>query len=321
VSTSPFLLGTVVAARVTARVTARVRAPLALLAIAAAASGCGSSSAARGGYRQPTPAPVAAAPGDGDSPVNIIDPVGPFFEHRQAYALTDSQVTKLEAIDSRYLVTVRPLRRTLDSLRTVSRDWPGYVAGGASVDTAHLPAPARDSVLRLRDATAGAAAELRVRARRTRIEALDVLSLEQLVRVAMYSTSQAPMMRPMNGRRGGGAPPAGTSTNPNTPTTAATVISPYARIRDPLQGIALSDSERTTVDSIKSSYRAEARDLGDPVPATAAPLRDIIRRQYDAIRAVLTPDQQAIFDHNRTSAPAPTPTPTPAATRDGHPTT
>lgn len=293
-------------------VSTRTLVSLALFSVLAAASACGSSGGGgrRGGPPAPPPTP---APGEGDTPVNIVDPVGPFFEHRQAYALTDSQITKLEAIDSRYVVEVRPLRRSVDSLRTVSREWPGYATGGAQVDTQHLPPPARDSVLRLRDAVAGAAAELRVRARRSRVEALDVLSLEQLLRVATYSGVQGAMTRPMNSRRGGGGspPPTTNNSNPNAPPPPTTVASPYARIRDPLQSIALSDSERTTVDSIRASYRAQARDLGDPLPATAAPLRDLIRREYNAIRAVLTPDQQAAFDKNRG----------PAVVREAHPST
>ena len=82
----------------------------------------------------------------------------------------------------------------------------------------------------------------------------------------------------------------------------------YPTIRTPLRGIVLSDSQRVTVDSIRTAYRAQARDLGDPGRGLMAPLRDLIRRQYDAIRAVLTPDQQVAFDKNRAAGAAPTTT-------------
>jgi hypothetical protein len=59
------------------------------------------------------------------------------------------------------------------------------------------------------------------------------------------------------------------------------------------------------VDSIRAAFRAQARELGDPGPALAAPIRDLIRRQYEAFREVLTPDQQQRFDKNRTPAAAP----------------
>jgi hypothetical protein len=47
----------------------------------------------------------------------------------------------------------------------------------------------------------------------------------------------------------------------------------------------------------------------------AAPIRDLIRRQYDAFREVLTPEHQERFDKNRTTSGAP-PSTQPAAKPD-----
>jgi hypothetical protein len=270
-------------------------ATLILLAVALAAwaTACGSSGAHPGG----TPSPDARRGTMADSapPINAVNPLGSFFENRVALGLADSQVVKLEAVDKEFVLAARPLRRRLDSLRSIAQDWPGYRSGATPVDTSRLPPPARDSVRQLRDAVAGASADLHVLARHARSQALDLLTIEQLERVARMSGPLANADYRTGGRRSGG------SYNQGGPT--AVVVRPGAPVssgvRDPLRGITLTDSQRTAIDSIRAAFHAQARDLGDPSPATAAPLRDLIRRQYDAIRAVLTPEQRAIFDRNR----------------------
>jgi hypothetical protein len=239
--------------------------------------------------------------------INAINPIGSFFEHRLDYALADSQVAKLSVIDSRYTVGARPVRRMLDSLRTQAHEFDGYLPAAKTdknADTSHAHRSARDSVQQLHDAIADVSAQLRARARHARAEALDVLSLEQLERVALVGTgSNSYQAVPVTNRRGGinGNRDNGRAGN----TTTRMVANAAPTIRDPLRGITLSDSQRVRVDSIRAAYRSQARDLGDPGPALAAPIRDLIRRQYEAFRDVLTPDQQSRFDRNRTPATVP----------------
>jgi hypothetical protein len=244
--------------------------------------------------------------------INAINPIGPFFEHRLDYGITDSQVTKLSAIDSRYLLGARPVRRMLDSLRTQAHEFEGYLPpaknADKTADTSHAHRSARDSVQQLHDAIADVSAQLRARARHARAEALDVLSLEQLERVALIGNGSSSYMAvPVTNRRGGtnGARDNGQAGN----TTTRLIANAVPTIRDPMRGITLSDSQRVRIDSIRTAYRSQARDLGDPGPALAAPIRDLIRRQYEAFRDVLTPDQQVRFDKNRTPSAAPPPPP------------
>lgn len=272
------------------------------------AAACSSSSGGRGTPSTPAPA-AAGSVGTDEVDINAINPIGPFFEHRLDYALSDSEITKLSAIDSRFLVDSRPVRRLLDSLRTEAHEFNGYLPNAPKgADTTHVRRSTRDSVQQLHDAVAEVSAQLRARARRARSEALDVLTLEQLERVALLGTGLTGYIpQTVSNRRGGGGTAGRAQTNPNG-TSTRMVANAYPTIRDPLRGIVLSDSQRVRVDSIRTSYRAQARDLGDPVGTMAAPIRDLIRRQYDAIRDVLTPDQQVKFDKNRVPS---TGTPTP----------
>ncbi len=281
--------------------------PRTVLAVCLAVSAAACSSG-HGGTPAPAPAPAGSV-GTDEVDINAINPIGPFFEHRLDYGITDSQVTKLSAIDSRYVVGARPARRLLDSLRTQAHEFEGYLPApqknaDKNADTSHSRRSARDSVQQLHDAIADVSAQLRARARHARAEALDVLTLEQLERVALIGNGLNNYVAvPVTNRRGGGG---GTRDNTQAGTTTTRLVAnPVSPIRDPMRGITLSDSQRVKVDSIRAAFRAEARELGDPGPALAAPIRDLIRRQYAAFREVLTPDQQERFDKNRTPSAAP----------------
>jgi len=74
-----------------------------------------------------------------------------------------------------------------------------------------------------------------------------------------------------------------------------------ARLRRMLDGITLSDAQHTRVDSIVAKYRAQMpqRTPGErPAPEQMQQIRDLMGKQRDEIRAVLTPEQQATFDKN-----------------------
>ncbi len=152
---------------------------VALAGLSAVAAACGSSS---GAHPAQPPAPAAGTVGTEDVDINAINPIGPFFEHRLDYGITDSQVTKLSALDSRYTVGARPMRRMLDSLRTQAHEFDGYLPAppkntdkttDRTADTSHAHRSAHDSVQALHDAIADVSAQLRARARRTRAEALE----------------------------------------------------------------------------------------------------------------------------------------------------
>jgi hypothetical protein len=72
-----------------------------------------------------------------------------------------------------------------------------------------------------------------------------------------------------------------------------------------LQGIALTPEQRVTVDSIRARFRSQAPVIPqgtEPDSATVRQLRDLSRQTLDGIRALLTPQQQQVWDRNLTQA-------------------
>ena len=68
-----------------------------------------------------------------------------------------------------------------------------------------------------------------------------------------------------------------------------------------MQGITLTDKQKASVDSITQAYRAQMPPMQQgtqPDSATRAKGMEIRQKQYAAIRTVLTPDQQKVFDTN-----------------------
>ncbi len=67
------------------------------------------------------------------------------------------------------------------------------------------------------------------------------------------------------------------------------------------QDITLTPDQRTKIDSIRARYRADRPAFtpgSPPDSATRRAMRERMRAQVDAIRAVLTPDQQQLWDRN-----------------------
>ncbi|HZS58252.1 MAG TPA: hypothetical protein VFA43_03215 [Gemmatimonadaceae bacterium] len=67
---------------------------------------------------------------------------------------------------------------------------------------------------------------------------------------------------------------------------------------DPLLGIALSDSQRVRVDSIRAMYWLQVEDMGGPEPATYDEFDNLVRREQVDVRLVLTPEPQTIYDRH-----------------------
>src|SRR5688572_13272953 len=68
-----------------------------------------------------------------------------------------------------------------------------------------------------------------------------------------------------------------------------------------MQGIALSDAQKASVDSIGQVYRAQMPPMqqgSPPDSATRAKRMAVMQQQVAAVRAVLTPEQQKTFDKN-----------------------
>jgi Spy/CpxP family protein refolding chaperone len=68
-----------------------------------------------------------------------------------------------------------------------------------------------------------------------------------------------------------------------------------------MQGITLTDKQKASVDSIGTVYRAQMPPMQQgtqPDSATRAKSMEVRQKQYAAIRTVLTPDQQKVFDKN-----------------------
>ena len=71
------------------------------------------------------------------------------------------------------------------------------------------------------------------------------------------------------------------------------------------EGITLTDAQQSKVDSIGSKYRAERQKLmpngmqgGPPDDATRAKMGEMMDKQAAELRAILTADQQKVFDAN-----------------------
>lgn len=75
------------------------------------------------------------------------------------------------------------------------------------------------------------------------------------------------------------------------------------RVQRLLQGITLSADQKTKVDSITTKYRAQMPPFTPGTPpdsATRAKMRALFGNQDEEIRALLTPDQQKVWDQNVT---------------------
>ncbi|HEX6573424.1 MAG TPA: hypothetical protein VF042_00515 [Gemmatimonadaceae bacterium] len=71
------------------------------------------------------------------------------------------------------------------------------------------------------------------------------------------------------------------------------------------EGITLTDAQQAKLDSINTKYRAErmalfpnGRPSGPPDDATRAKMTDLMGKENAEIRAILTADQQKLFDAN-----------------------
>ena len=68
-----------------------------------------------------------------------------------------------------------------------------------------------------------------------------------------------------------------------------------------MQGITLTEKQQASVDSIGKVYRAQMPPMQQGTPpdsATRAKSMEVRQKQYAAVRSVLTPDQQKVFDKN-----------------------
>jgi len=68
-----------------------------------------------------------------------------------------------------------------------------------------------------------------------------------------------------------------------------------------MAGITLTDAQKVTVDSIAQAFRAQMPPSTPGTPpdsATRAKRMEVLAKQTAAVRAVLTPEQQKVFDKN-----------------------
>jgi len=68
-----------------------------------------------------------------------------------------------------------------------------------------------------------------------------------------------------------------------------------------MKDITLTDAQKVSVDSIGQVFRAQMPPMQQGTPpdsATRAKRMEIAQKQYAAVRTVLTPDQQKVFDKN-----------------------
>ena len=68
-----------------------------------------------------------------------------------------------------------------------------------------------------------------------------------------------------------------------------------------MQGITLTPAQQTQVDSIRAHYRAQMPQMTPGTPPSDADrqkMMGLMQASTKAVRGVLTPDQQAIYDKN-----------------------
>jgi Spy/CpxP family protein refolding chaperone len=68
-----------------------------------------------------------------------------------------------------------------------------------------------------------------------------------------------------------------------------------------MQGITLDAKQQASVDSIQKEFRAQMPPMQQGTPpdsATRAKGREVMQKEYAAVRNVLTADQQKVFDKN-----------------------
>ena len=68
-----------------------------------------------------------------------------------------------------------------------------------------------------------------------------------------------------------------------------------------MQGITLTDAQKASVDSIGQVHRAQMPPMQQGTPpdsATRAKRMEVMQQQLKAVREVLTPEQQKVFDKN-----------------------
>jgi hypothetical protein len=79
---------------------------------------------------------------------------------------------------------------------------------------------------------------------------------------------------------------------------------------DPLLGITQTFAQHAQIDSIRTMYRLQLRGMGRPTRENIDDMANVVQREIVDLRAVLTPEQQAIFDRHVAAAQvAPGPTP------------
>jgi hypothetical protein len=64
---------------------------------------------------------------------------------------------------------------------------------------------------------------------------------------------------------------------------------------DPLLGLALSDSQRVQIDSIRATYWLAVKDLGGPA---SDEFENLVKREQVDVRLVLTPEQRPVYDRH-----------------------
>jgi Spy/CpxP family protein refolding chaperone len=63
-------------------------------------------------------------------------------------------------------------------------------------------------------------------------------------------------------------------------------------------GITLTDAERKSVDSIRATYQPQMEELRSQGPSSRPQMRSLMQKETGDFRALLTSDQQSVFDKN-----------------------
>lgn len=76
------------------------------------------------------------------------------------------------------------------------------------------------------------------------------------------------------------------------------------RAPDPLFGITQSYDQHAAIDSIRTMYRTQLKEMGRPTRDNIDDMANVVQREIVDLRQVLTPEQQVIFDRHVAAAQA-----------------
>ena len=91
---------------------------------------------------------------------------------------------------------------------------------------------------------------------------------------------------------------------PPRDTPEAVPLPALLRAPNPMLGITQTYDQHAVIDSIRAMYRTQLKSMGRPSRENRDDMDNVVKREIVDLRAVLTPEQQVIFDRHVAAAQA-----------------